>query len=283
MCRVEVQSISAVTLVVSDMARSVVFYDRLGLERVYGGPNQQFTSYQIGASYLNLQEALAGDVRSWGRVIFHVDDVDAVWAMLRDADAVVEHDPTDAPWGERYFHARDPDGHELSFARPLDQPVVRAAELADALRLHHMNEAEVPKVGSLDVDGFTGLMEMADTTLVAWLGGAIAGFVVLFNPWSRYASVNYRWFTERYHDFLYVDRVVVSPVHRRKGIGGVLYEHAITLAENRPLLAEVNVEPPNHVSMAFHTRFGFTEVGRRRAEDGSKVVAMLARPPTPPS
>ncbi|MGH8701888.1 MAG: VOC family protein, partial [Burkholderiales bacterium] len=27
--------------------------------------------------------------------------------------------PADAPWGERYFHISDPDGHELSFARPL--------------------------------------------------------------------------------------------------------------------------------------------------------------------
>jgi uncharacterized glyoxalase superfamily protein PhnB len=31
-----------------------------------------------------------------------------------------ETDPADAPWGERYFHLSDPDGHELSFARPLD-------------------------------------------------------------------------------------------------------------------------------------------------------------------
>ena len=27
--------------------------------------------------------------------------------------------PADAPWGERYFHLRDPDGHELSFAKLL--------------------------------------------------------------------------------------------------------------------------------------------------------------------
>jgi uncharacterized glyoxalase superfamily protein PhnB len=27
--------------------------------------------------------------------------------------------PEDAPWRERYFHISDPDGHELSFARPL--------------------------------------------------------------------------------------------------------------------------------------------------------------------
>jgi uncharacterized glyoxalase superfamily protein PhnB len=29
--------------------------------------------------------------------------------------------PADAPWGERYFHIHDPNGHELSFARPLLQ------------------------------------------------------------------------------------------------------------------------------------------------------------------
>ena len=27
--------------------------------------------------------------------------------------------PRDAEWGERFFHLVDPDGHELSFARPL--------------------------------------------------------------------------------------------------------------------------------------------------------------------
>jgi uncharacterized glyoxalase superfamily protein PhnB len=27
--------------------------------------------------------------------------------------------PRDAEWGERFFHVTDPDGHELSFAKPL--------------------------------------------------------------------------------------------------------------------------------------------------------------------
>ena len=30
-----------------------------------------------------------------------------------------EAEPADAPWGERYFYITDPDGHELSFARPI--------------------------------------------------------------------------------------------------------------------------------------------------------------------
>jgi uncharacterized glyoxalase superfamily protein PhnB len=29
-----------------------------------------------------------------------------------------EAPPRDAEWGERYFHLLDPDGHEVSIARP---------------------------------------------------------------------------------------------------------------------------------------------------------------------
>jgi uncharacterized glyoxalase superfamily protein PhnB len=52
-------------------------------------------------------------------VIFWVADVDEMHARARRAGYSPEAAPTDAPWGERYFHLRDPDGHELSFARPL--------------------------------------------------------------------------------------------------------------------------------------------------------------------
>jgi uncharacterized glyoxalase superfamily protein PhnB len=52
-------------------------------------------------------------------VIFHVHDVDALHARALAAGLAPEAPPRDAEWGERYFHLRDPDGHELSFARPL--------------------------------------------------------------------------------------------------------------------------------------------------------------------
>jgi uncharacterized glyoxalase superfamily protein PhnB len=51
-------------------------------------------------------------------VIFWVDDVDAMHDRTLAAGADPTGPPADAPWGERYFHVRDPDGHELSFARP---------------------------------------------------------------------------------------------------------------------------------------------------------------------
>ena len=48
-----------------------------------------------------------------------VDDVDACHARAIAAGYKPEAEARDAPWGERFFHIRDPDGHELSFARPL--------------------------------------------------------------------------------------------------------------------------------------------------------------------
>ncbi len=121
-----IERLSAVTLVVRDMARSVAFYEALGFERLFGGPDEAFTSYGVAGSYLNLQLAdsdVAGgdDVEGpvWGRSIWWVDDVDALHARVLAAGYDAEFPPADAPWGERYFHVRDPDGHELSFARPL--------------------------------------------------------------------------------------------------------------------------------------------------------------------
>lgn len=115
-----IRSIDAVTLAVSDMARSRAFYEALGF--VARGGDGAFTTFHAGAGFLNLQldPAHAPLPHIWGRVIFFVDDVDALHRRALDAGLTPDAPPADAPWGERYFHLRDPDGHELSFARPLD-------------------------------------------------------------------------------------------------------------------------------------------------------------------
>jgi catechol 2,3-dioxygenase-like lactoylglutathione lyase family enzyme len=115
-----VEKISAVTLKVKDMPRSVRFYSGiLGLEIIYGGPDASFTSLRTpgaGDAILNLEQGTFSDL--WGRIIFHVKDVDELWVNLV-AKGLNPATPRDASWGERYFHLFDPDGHELSFAKPL--------------------------------------------------------------------------------------------------------------------------------------------------------------------
>lgn len=115
-----VRSINALTLATHDMARAVRFYRALGFELRYGGEGAAFTSCQFDGQYLNL--VLVGPEKQWswwGRAIFHVDDVDAMHALAVAAGCSPEAPPRDAPLGERYFHLTDPDGHELSFAKPL--------------------------------------------------------------------------------------------------------------------------------------------------------------------
>lgn len=116
----KVERISAITIKVGDMARSVHFYSRLlGLKVLYGGESAYFSSLQtLGTkdTILNLEKGHISP--AWGRIIFHVEDVDRFWAHMTEKEFGPAR-PRDAAWGERYFHLLDPDSHELSFAQPI--------------------------------------------------------------------------------------------------------------------------------------------------------------------
>ena len=117
-----VQNISAITLAVRDMNLAVDFYrEKVGLKMLYGGESTSFTSFRVGNGYLNLIQAPDGGWSWWGRLIFHVDDVDALYHRLVEKGLTPSTAPEDAPWGERYFHINDPDCHEVSFAKRLEQ------------------------------------------------------------------------------------------------------------------------------------------------------------------
>jgi catechol 2,3-dioxygenase-like lactoylglutathione lyase family enzyme len=115
-----IESISAITLATHNMARAVRFYSLLGFDLIYGGEGAAFTSFRAGTGYLNITaQPEQREWRWWGRVIFHVSDVDALHARAVASGAQPDAPPRDAAWGERLFHLTDPDGHELSFARLL--------------------------------------------------------------------------------------------------------------------------------------------------------------------
>ena len=115
-----IEKIYAITFRVLNMKASVQFYRNvLGMELIYGGERASFSSLRAsnsGSVILNLEQGVS--VPQWARLIFHVSDVDAFWTHLREKGFDPEI-PRDGSWGERYFHMLDPDGHELSFARPL--------------------------------------------------------------------------------------------------------------------------------------------------------------------
>lgn len=114
-------SISAVTFAVANMGVAYRFYEALGFEGNYGGEGTDFASFRVGENFLNLTLDEGYEKgRFWGRVIFYVDDVDAMYRHVVALGLEPQTEPRDAEWHERYFHLLDPDGHELSFARPIE-------------------------------------------------------------------------------------------------------------------------------------------------------------------
>jgi len=113
-----IQHICAVTFAIRNMSLSVDFYRKLGFELIYGGVESAFSTLKVGGAFVNLSTSPGYESRWWGRVIFRVSDVDDYHRTLLARGLVLDA-PQDAPWGERFFHATDPDGHELSFAELL--------------------------------------------------------------------------------------------------------------------------------------------------------------------
>ena len=159
---------------------------------------------------------------------------------------------------------------------------IRALAPADLDDVLELNQANVPHVGALDRERLESIVHECSLALVArGPDGHLGGFVLVLAPGAAYDSPNYRWFAERYDGFRYVDRIAVDATLHRSGLGrrlyGAVFDHA--RAAGVPIVtAEVNLEPPNPVSMAFHDSMGFAEVGRQSTYGGSVTVSLQSAP-----
>lgn len=150
---------------------------------------------------------------------------------------------------------------------------IRNVRSEDAALIMAMNDAEIPAVPALPSPMFDLFESSATAFRVAVRAGEVAGFVVALGPDVPYDSLNYRWFCQRPDEVLYVDRLVVSPAHRRRGFASALYDDLARAHYFAAIGCEVNLDPPNPGSVAFHRRMGFVEVGRQVA--GGKLVSLL--------
>jgi predicted GNAT superfamily acetyltransferase len=137
----------------------------------------------------------------------------------------------------------------------------------------HLNQNALEGVGPLDNESLSLLVKMSDQALVVDDDGDIAGFVITLPPGAEYDSSRYRWFEDKLvDDYVYLDRIVVSGEHRRKGVASQLYEE---IEGDAPVALEVY--DTNDVSLAFHESRGFEEVGALTHE--GKTNLMLVREP----
>ncbi len=154
---------------------------------------------------------------------------------------------------------------------------LRPAAAADDDDVLALNLADEVFLAPMDRGRLGYLRERADRFDVVEVDGRPAGFVVTMASGAGYDSPNYRWFTERYGDaFYYLDRIVLSPRVRRRGVAGLVYDEVEAVATaHRRLTLEVNLVPPNPASLAFHRRRGYAEVGR--LGDDEHLVVLLTK------
>ena len=149
---------------------------------------------------------------------------------------------------------------------PLDAPSVLA-----------LNAADVELVSPMDAVRYEYLCGVASIADAIEVDGRFAGFVLVMASGATYDSENFAWFTREVAEpFGYLDRIILAPSCRRLGVGGRVYDdvEGRVAASGRALMClEVNIDPPNEPSLAFHRRRGYAEVGR--LGDPGHVVALM--------
>jgi len=169
--------------------------------------------------------------------------------------------------------------------------------------MHELNQRYATELSPLTVEQFSS--HLAKTSYARTVGER-AAFLLAFDQDADYDGPNYTWHKthlesqaqlaglngqDRQNDaggqnsselnrFFYVDRIVVSPAHQRQGLARLLYQDLFQVAETRgpgPVVCEVNSDPPNPASDAFHASLGFEILGEAWLPDRRKTVRYLSR------
>jgi predicted GNAT superfamily acetyltransferase len=157
-------------------------------------------------------------------------------------------------------------------------PQIISLSAVDGAAVLTLNNEHAVETSFLDAADLQAML--SQTFHAAAVGPGVDAFLIAFDEAADYASANFRWFKARYPRFVYIDRVITAPAARGRGYARALYEDvfARAVAAGHALIAcEVNLEPPNPASDAFHARLGFAEVGRARLASTGKTVRYLTR------
>ena len=94
-----------------------------------------------------------------------------------------------------------------------------------------------------------------------------------------YKSLNYSWFSKRFNNFAYIDRIAVKEEYNRQGIGTLLYSDLEqSLPKDIKIIAcEYNIKPLNKVSQNFHQKMEYKNVGTQFTENNTKEVSLMIK------
>jgi hypothetical protein len=146
---------------------------------------------------------------------------------------------------------------------------------SDWTRVLELNQASVQELSPLDEERLGYILALSDRALVVERDGDLLGFAIAVAPGTDYDSRNYAWLSERFESFLYLDRIAIAAAARRQGLGAMLYDamEAAALPFGR-MVCDVNIEPRNDASLAFHRARGYEPVGELEHGEVKKVLLL---------
>ena len=127
---------------------------------------------------------------------------------------------------------------------------------------YEINQQQVPKVGSVSLQEFINLIKISNISYGFIKKGICLGFVICLRENTNYQSINYKFFQKRHNKFFYIDRIAIANKYQSSGIGSIFYNKLLSIKAqfNIPICAEVNIDPPNELSINFHRKHGFSDI-----------------------
>ena len=160
-----------------------------------------------------------------------------------------------------------------------NKAVIRNAEPGDYEFILNVNDVNVEVLSPMPMERMLWLKDMCEMFVVAEVDGVPAAFLMALREGKPYDSENYVWFSEKYPEFLYIDRIVIDEPFRSTGIGRQLYDavkdHARATCV-KVVTCEVDTIPYNEPSLKFHEAMGFKEVGEQIIRGGAIKVSLKA-------
>lgn len=161
----------------------------------------------------------------------------------------------------------------------MQSSAIRDANAGDFPVICALNLAAVEHTSPMDLARLDVLARLACYHKVACVAGQVCAFLLAMRSGAAYENDNFNWFTRKYADFIYIDRIVVSAASRGLRLGTLLYEDLFHYARENGVAfvtCEYNLSPPNEPSRLFHDKFGFTQQGTQWVANHTKLVSLQA-------
>tara|TARA_Y100000741_G_scaffold257211_1_gene198324 strand:- start:2 stop:496 length:495 start_codon:yes stop_codon:yes gene_type:complete len=157
---------------------------------------------------------------------------------------------------------------------------LREVTISDLEKIRKINEEAIPAVNTVSLDEFKWFLKRSIYFKVSLNEDEqVCGFLLVLPTGLEYESLNYKWFSDKFSDFAYIDRIAVKDEFRGKGIGKSLYvdlEKSV-MKDIKRIACEFNIKPPNLVSKKFHEGLSYKRVGTQLTENETKEVSLMIK------